>query len=157
MPMDLLDEINSLRRLLQMPSFERINSSLLSPLLSTADCPSAVAAVLPKHTHTFTPSRRTLEAMSPEILDRIAFFVGGDDVLPLCHAVPYYKFSIGTRRALGTYSRILHKHGRCATIENKFDPEIIASLPQRLSVFVWGACDPHHIAVLTVNKFQRIR
>ncbi|KAJ3240613.1 hypothetical protein HDU77_011108 [Chytriomyces hyalinus] len=32
------------------------------------------------------------ETMPPEILDRIAQFVDSDSILPLCHAMPYYKY-----------------------------------------------------------------
>ncbi|KAJ3223152.1 hypothetical protein HDU81_009378 [Chytriomyces hyalinus] len=35
---------------------------------------------------------RTLESMPPEILDRIASFVRGDEIMAWCHAVPYFKY-----------------------------------------------------------------
>ncbi|KAJ3218168.1 hypothetical protein HDU81_000665, partial [Chytriomyces hyalinus] len=33
-----------------------------------------------------------IETMPPDILDRLAKFVDGDSILPLCHAMPYYEY-----------------------------------------------------------------
>ncbi|KAI8827463.1 hypothetical protein BJ741DRAFT_714320 [Chytriomyces cf. hyalinus JEL632] len=87
----MLDEVNSLRRLLQMPPFESVCRSFLSTPGSTAPCKSIVTA--PSTTAlVFMPSRSTLQSMPPEVLDQIACFVSGEDILQLCHAVRYYKY-----------------------------------------------------------------
>ncbi|KAJ3223065.1 hypothetical protein HDU78_011496, partial [Chytriomyces hyalinus] len=88
----MLNEVNSYRKLLQMPSLTSIDSSFLTLLkapVSNTVCPSidTVSSILAM------PSKRTLEAMPPEILDRIASFVrNGHDILKLSHAVRYYKY-----------------------------------------------------------------
>ncbi|KAJ3399166.1 hypothetical protein CcCBS67573_g04169 [Chytriomyces confervae] len=171
----MLDEVNALRKQLQMQPFENICESFFarSP---TAVCPSArIASSRPE----VMPSRRMLESMPPEVLDRIASFVSGDDIVQLCHAVRYFKYiskamydfalrlQIRTPprpadlwprmcmesfllliseppilRALGTYSRILSKHGGCASFDyhgamsNDF-----GAFPESLEVSIHGAKD----------------
>ncbi|KAJ3255954.1 hypothetical protein HDU77_003453 [Chytriomyces hyalinus] len=171
----MLDEVNALRKQLQMQPFENICESFFarSP---TAVCPSArIASSRPD----VMPSRRSLESMPPEVLDRIASFVSGDDIAQLCHAVRYFKYiskamhdfalrlEIRTPprpadlwprmcmepfrffnstppilRALGTYSRILSKHGGYASFDyygamyNEFD-----ALPESLEVSIHDETD----------------
>ncbi|KAI8819293.1 hypothetical protein BJ741DRAFT_164769 [Chytriomyces cf. hyalinus JEL632] len=82
----MLDEVNSLRRLLQMPLLTRVDSSFL-PQKTTAclfiDATPSIPAI---------PVIPTLESMPPEILDQIASFVSGYDIVHLSHAVRYYKY-----------------------------------------------------------------
>ncbi|KAJ3389000.1 hypothetical protein HDU80_011586, partial [Chytriomyces hyalinus] len=114
----MLDEVNSLRRLLQMPSFESVCSSFLSTPVSTALCSSidnapsrpapeseplrpAVESVPSKPALASKPSKTSFGSMPPEILDRIVSSVSGDDILQLCHAVRYYKYISAAMYAFG--------------------------------------------------------
>ncbi|KAJ3226073.1 hypothetical protein HDU78_010458, partial [Chytriomyces hyalinus] len=45
--------------------------------------------------------------MPLEILDRIASFVSGHDILQLCHAVPYYKY---ISKAMHDFSHAIERH-----------------------------------------------
>ncbi|KAI8827662.1 hypothetical protein BJ741DRAFT_629225 [Chytriomyces cf. hyalinus JEL632] len=87
----MLNEVNSYRKLLQMPPLTSIDSSFLTlskTPVSTTVCPSVnIVPSIP-----LMSSRRTLEAMPREILDRIVSFVSGRDILQLCHAVRYFKY-----------------------------------------------------------------
>ncbi|KAJ3263258.1 hypothetical protein HDU77_011040 [Chytriomyces hyalinus] len=190
----MLDEVNSLRRLLQMPSFESVCSSFLSTPVSTALCSSidnapsrpapeseplrpTVESVPSKPALASKPSKTSLGSMPPEILDRIVLSVSGHDILQLCHAVQYFKYisaamyAFGHRpkaykvlspsdfwphldvrsflgstsnprlHGLGTYSRILSKHGGCARIS--YHRQIVAvldHLPESVQVRVEEKC-----------------
>ncbi|TPX70117.1 hypothetical protein CcCBS67573_g06640 [Chytriomyces confervae] len=87
----MLGQVNSLRKRLQMQPLDSIDSSLLSlpAVPETAVCSSSMDTV-PSETE--PPSRPTLESMPPEILDQIASCVSGQDILRLCHAVRYFKY-----------------------------------------------------------------
>ncbi|KAJ3398001.1 hypothetical protein HDU80_009385 [Chytriomyces hyalinus] len=84
----MLAEVNSLRKLLQMPPFESVYSSFLSSPVTTA-ASSSIDAVPSEPDIPATPM---LESMPPEILNQIASFVSSNDIIQLCHAVPYYKY-----------------------------------------------------------------
>ncbi|KAJ3240293.1 hypothetical protein HDU81_004208 [Chytriomyces hyalinus] len=87
----MLDEVNSYRKLLQMPLLTRIESSFLT--LSKTPAPTAVCPSIDTvPSISALSSRRTLESMPAEILDRIPSYVSGDDILQLCHAVRYFKY-----------------------------------------------------------------
>ncbi|KAJ3381184.1 hypothetical protein HDU80_001901, partial [Chytriomyces hyalinus] len=76
-----LDELNFYRKLLQMDP------------LTTLDEPSSdLAIVKPAPFLRSTTRSAAFETMPPEILDRIAQFVDGESILPLCHSLPYYKY-----------------------------------------------------------------
>ncbi|KAJ3406942.1 hypothetical protein HDU80_010002 [Chytriomyces hyalinus] len=160
----ILEEVNSLRKLLQMQS---IHSFVLSPPVATPACTALSRPVLQ-----LKPSRPKLESMPPEALDRIASFVGASDILQLCHAVRYFKyiskamFDFGHLckihyasrperlwpimdldlfsnsvlkpthlRALETYSRVLSKPGGSAIIDCSAGMEaILPVLPENLEV-----------------------
>ncbi|KAJ3220913.1 hypothetical protein HDU81_011092 [Chytriomyces hyalinus] len=88
----ILDELNSYRKLLQMPLLTSIDSSILAvskSAVSTTACPSIDTTPTIPAMH----SKRLLKAMPPEILDRIASFVSSElDILQLSHAVRYFKY-----------------------------------------------------------------
>ncbi|KAJ3399167.1 hypothetical protein HDU80_008213 [Chytriomyces hyalinus] len=87
----MLHEVNSYRKLLQMPLLTSIDSSSLTlskPPASATVCSS----VNTSPSIQLMSSKRSLESMPPEILDRIASFVSGDDIVQLCHAVRYFKY-----------------------------------------------------------------
>ncbi|KAI8820074.1 hypothetical protein BJ741DRAFT_672973 [Chytriomyces cf. hyalinus JEL632] len=71
-----------------MPLVDSSSVSVSKSPATTAADPSIdiVPSVPAMHT------RRTLESMPPEILDRIVSFVSGNDILQLCHAVRYFKY-----------------------------------------------------------------
>ncbi|KAJ3243815.1 hypothetical protein HDU77_010250 [Chytriomyces hyalinus] len=73
-----LNELNFYRKLLQ-----------LDPLASLDACDSSTAIDEPISSINCSAS---FETMPPEILDRIVQFVDGKSILPLCHAMPYYKY-----------------------------------------------------------------
>ncbi|KAJ3406944.1 hypothetical protein HDU80_010004 [Chytriomyces hyalinus] len=167
----MLEEVNSLRKLLQMQS---IHSFVLSPPVATPACAAPACTAPSRPVLQFTPSIPTLESMPPEALDRIASFVGASDILQLCHAVRYFKyiskamFDFGQLceihkasrpetlwpivdvvlfrnsvlkpthlRALGTYSRVLSKHGGSASINYSAGMEaILPVLPENLEVWI---------------------
>ncbi|KAJ3225974.1 hypothetical protein HDU81_007563, partial [Chytriomyces hyalinus] len=106
MQQQMLDEVNSLRKLLQMQPFETIYSCFLStPASTAASCPSVVAAPT-RPALEFMPLRPTLGSMPPEILDRIVSFVSGVDILQLCHAVRDFKH---ISKAMFEFARALKK------------------------------------------------
>ncbi|KAJ3223745.1 hypothetical protein HDU78_011192, partial [Chytriomyces hyalinus] len=131
----MLSEINSYRKLLQMPLLRSVESSLLSTIAhpSIDNVPSEPAM----------PSKGTLESMPPEILDRIASFVRGDDILRWCHAVPYFKYiskamydfgyPIRTRHQPGA---VLSKHGGYARIDDSTGITVLGALPEDVEVWV---------------------
>ncbi|KAJ3245489.1 hypothetical protein HDU77_009440 [Chytriomyces hyalinus] len=131
----MLNEVNSYRKLLQMPSLTSIDSSfvtLLKAPVSNTVCPSidTVSSILAM------PSKRTLESMPPEILDRIASFVrNGHNILKLSHAVRYYKYI--SKAMFDTYSNILYKHGGYASIDDSAGMQaILGALPEIFEVVV---------------------
>ncbi|KAJ3381598.1 hypothetical protein HDU80_001746, partial [Chytriomyces hyalinus] len=76
-----LDELNFYRKLLQMDP------------LTTLDEPSADLSIVKPAPFLGSITRSAaFETMPPEILDHIAQFVDSDSILPLCHALPYYKY-----------------------------------------------------------------
>ncbi|KAJ3236841.1 hypothetical protein HDU81_010307 [Chytriomyces hyalinus] len=161
----MLGEVNSLRKRLQMQPLESIDSYLLSVPISTVVC-SPMDKPDP-------PLKSTLECMPPEILDQIASSVSGQDIVQLCHAVPYFKYiskamfdfayplkmhqpprpvdlwprlnmrCIGKwtltsqLRQLETYSRILSKHGGYASLDDSCRVAVIVgALPTILEVWI---------------------
>ncbi|KAJ3396350.1 hypothetical protein HDU80_009994 [Chytriomyces hyalinus] len=87
----MLSDANSYRKLLQMPLLTSIDGPVLTLSKAAVSLPISLsidtAPSIP-----VMPSKRTLESMPPEILDRIVSFVRGDDILHWCHAVPYFKY-----------------------------------------------------------------
>ncbi|KAJ3240265.1 hypothetical protein HDU78_002368 [Chytriomyces hyalinus] len=82
----MLDEVNSLRKLLQMPLLPPVDSSFLQKKTTTClsiDATTSMPAI---------PSIPTLESLPPEILDQIASLVIGYDIVHLSHAVRYFKY-----------------------------------------------------------------
>ncbi|KAJ3231974.1 hypothetical protein HDU78_007421 [Chytriomyces hyalinus] len=78
-----LDELNFYRKLLQMDPLTSMDAFELSSEIAVDEhalCPGSITR----------PA--AFETMPPEILDRIAQFVDSDSILPLCHALPYYKY-----------------------------------------------------------------
>ncbi|KAJ3252164.1 hypothetical protein HDU77_005278 [Chytriomyces hyalinus] len=100
----MLNEVNSLRRLLQMQSFESLSTPVSTPLCSSIDnspsrpAPESVPlrptdeSMPSKPALASKPSKTSFGSMPPEILDRIVSSVSGDDILQLCHAVRYFKY-----------------------------------------------------------------
>ncbi|KAJ3226830.1 hypothetical protein HDU81_007097 [Chytriomyces hyalinus] len=80
---ELLREVNRYRKLLRMDP--------VTGLAAFSDLQSATATV-PHPEPTPQAQDASLESMPSEILDRIVSFVGYDSILPLCHAVPYFKY-----------------------------------------------------------------
>ncbi|TPX45380.1 hypothetical protein CcCBS67573_g10371 [Chytriomyces confervae] len=78
-----LNELNSSAQLLQLEPMTCEDAFELS-----AD-DASVESTLCKGSITCSAG---LETMPPEILDHIAQFVDSDSILPLCHALPYYKY-----------------------------------------------------------------
>ncbi|KAJ3402767.1 hypothetical protein HDU80_004774 [Chytriomyces hyalinus] len=124
----MLDEANSYRKLLQMKPLSSVDSPFIAPLktrvsTSTTVCPSIEAAPsVPAMC-----SRPILESMPPEILDRIAMFVGRD-ILRLCHAVRYYKY---ISQAMFDYGREVKTHDGEPRVINEVDfwPYLYLRLP----------------------------
>ncbi|KAI8820344.1 hypothetical protein BJ741DRAFT_127318 [Chytriomyces cf. hyalinus JEL632] len=78
-----LDELNIYCKLLQLgplTSMVAFESSAEHTNVETALCLESITR------------SAALEAMPPEILDRIVQFVGADWILPLCHSIPCYKY-----------------------------------------------------------------
>ncbi|KAI8835378.1 hypothetical protein BJ741DRAFT_607795, partial [Chytriomyces cf. hyalinus JEL632] len=78
-----LYELNFYRKLLQMDPLTRMDA-----FESSKD----LAIVKPVSCERSITRSVAFETMPPEILDRIAQFVDGKSILPLCHALPYYKY-----------------------------------------------------------------
>ncbi|KAJ3240524.1 hypothetical protein HDU77_011117 [Chytriomyces hyalinus] len=79
-----LDELNFYRKLLQlgpltsMDAFELPSGKAID---NSAPCLGSI-----------TRRSAAFQLMPPEILDRILQFVRAESILPLCHALPYYKY-----------------------------------------------------------------
>ncbi|KAI8820073.1 hypothetical protein BJ741DRAFT_639392 [Chytriomyces cf. hyalinus JEL632] len=94
------DEFSSLRRLLQIQPLPITDSAFLSLPVSPTACPS----MEPVPYTPAVPSRPTFESMPHEILDQIASFVSGRDILQLSHAVRHYKY---ISKAMFDFARLL--------------------------------------------------
>ncbi|TPX42346.1 hypothetical protein CcCBS67573_g10518, partial [Chytriomyces confervae] len=78
-----LDELNFYRKLLQMDPLTTMDAFELSSEIAVDEPALCLGSVT---------RSASFEAMPPEILDRIVQFVDSDSILPLCHALPYYKY-----------------------------------------------------------------
>ncbi|TPX52371.1 glutamine synthetase [Chytriomyces confervae] len=78
-----LDELNLYRKLLQMDALTSMDAFELS-----------TDAAIDERTPCLRSITRSasFETIPPEILDRIVCFVDSNSILPLCHALPYYKY-----------------------------------------------------------------
>ncbi|ORY53915.1 hypothetical protein BCR33DRAFT_11587 [Rhizoclosmatium globosum] len=82
-----LADINTLRSLLYAPPITDIQNALLpSPPTTSTQSRRTI------HTQHSIPSIISLESLPDVILDRIASFTDSKSIIPLCHAVPYYKY-----------------------------------------------------------------
>ncbi|KAI8835377.1 hypothetical protein BJ741DRAFT_222712 [Chytriomyces cf. hyalinus JEL632] len=88
------------------------------------------------------------ETMPPEILDRIVQYVDDESILPLCHALPYFKyistamFDFAQRFPYEVYSRIISKHGGNVHVYcGKEVLNYLGVLPDVLSVHPGGKND----------------
>ncbi|KAJ3238641.1 hypothetical protein HDU78_003384 [Chytriomyces hyalinus] len=153
----MLHEVNSYRKLLQMPLLTSIDSSFLT-ISKTPASATVCSSINTIPSIPLMSSRRSLESMPPEILDQIASFVSGHDILQLCHAVRYFKYiskamfdfgyplrapyeatlpvPISHLNVLQNYSTILSKHGGYASIDDSTGITVLGALPEEVEVFV---------------------
>ncbi|KAJ3215199.1 hypothetical protein HDU81_001480, partial [Chytriomyces hyalinus] len=78
-----LDELNFYRKLLQMDPFATMDAFDVFTDNAEAQTASCLRSIT---------RSASLETMAPEVLDRIVQFVDDRSILPLRHAMPYYKY-----------------------------------------------------------------
>ncbi|KAI8820903.1 hypothetical protein BJ741DRAFT_681182 [Chytriomyces cf. hyalinus JEL632] len=75
----VLDEINVYRKILRMNALKSLDTF-------------SQREYKRRHSQHLIPSTTSIQSMPPEVLDRIASYVQGENLLQLCSSVPYYKY-----------------------------------------------------------------